>query len=215
MFGHEILMLANECRMISKEIGQSGGGCGGCCCGSGHFDFVSTVNECSQMVLVGGRMETVEMCQGGCHDRGGWRRRRMRMMSVGMILMEPRGGVGCSRGGNGGRRCGGSYHHRRRRVIGRRGRLLLARSRGRSHRRRRIELGVLAFAVPPQVNFALESPAAVVAGERLVAGVLPRVGNQVGRLAKGFPADGAFVRLFTCTQSNFNKRLYFQISIGH
>jgi hypothetical protein len=70
---------------------------------------------------------------------------------------------------------------------------------------------VLAFTVPPQVNFALECPAAVVAGERLVAGVLPRVGDQVGRLAKGFPADCAFVRLFTCsaTRSKVNKRLKF------
>ncbi len=212
MLGHEILMLANECRVISEEIGQSGGRCGRCCCGSGHLDFVCAVNECSQMILVGGRVETVEMCQGGCHDRGGGRRRRMRM-SVGMIwLMGESGGGGCRRGGHRGRRCGGSHDHRRRRVVGRRGRLLLGRRCrcGGGHRRRRVELGVLAFAVPPQVNFALESPAAVVAGERLVTGVLPRVGDQVGRLAKGFPADGAFVRLFTCsTRSNSNKRLTF------
>ncbi len=68
---------------------------------------------------------------------------------------------------------------------------------------------MLTFAVSPQVNFALESSAAVVAGERLVAGVLPRVGDQVGRLTKRFPADGTLVRFLTCTQLNFyNKNDY-------
>lgn len=61
---------------------------------------------------------------------------------------------------------------------------------------------MLTLAVTPQVDFALESSAAVVAGERLVARVFARMGDQVGRLAEGFPADRALVRLFTCVQSS-------------
>ena len=61
----------------------------------------------------------------------------------------------------------------------------------------RVELGVLALAVPPQVDFALESASAVVARERLVARVFARVRDQVRRLAERLTANGAFVRLFT------------------
>lgn len=62
----------------------------------------------------------------------------------------------------------------------------------------RVQLGVLALAMAPQIDFALESAAAVVARERLVPRVLPGVGDQVGRLAESFAADRALVRLFTC-----------------
>lgn len=50
----------------------------------------------------------------------------------------------------------------------------------------------------PQVDFALESSAAMIAGERLVTSVLSGVSDQVGRLAEGFTANGAFVWLLTC-----------------
>ncbi len=61
-----------------------------------------------------------------------------------------------------------------------------------------VQLGVLTLAVPPQVDFALESAAAVVASKRLVTSMLPRVGDQVGRLAESLTTDRAFVRLLTC-----------------
>ena len=57
---------------------------------------------------------------------------------------------------------------------------------------------VLAVAVPPQIDLALEGLVTESAGERLVAGVLAHVGDQIGRLAEGFAAHDALVRLFTC-----------------
>lgn len=57
---------------------------------------------------------------------------------------------------------------------------------------------VLAVAVPPQVDLALEGLVAQTASERLVSSVLAHVGDQIGRLAEGFTAHDAFVRLFTC-----------------
>lgn len=57
---------------------------------------------------------------------------------------------------------------------------------------------VLAVAVPPQVDLALEGLVAESAGKRLVAGVLAHVGDQIGRLAEGFAAHDALVRLLTC-----------------
>ena len=64
--------------------------------------------------------------------------------------------------------------------------------------RRRVQVGVLALAVPAQVHFPLEGAAALVAGERLVTGVLARVRDQVRRLAERLPANGALVRLLPC-----------------
>jgi len=60
---------------------------------------------------------------------------------------------------------------------------------------------VLAVAVPPQVDLALEGLVTESAGERLVAGVLAHVGDQIGRLAEGFAAHDALVWLLTCKQS--------------
>ena len=57
---------------------------------------------------------------------------------------------------------------------------------------------VLAVAVSPQVDLALEGLVTESAGERLVAGVLAHVGDQIGRLAEGFAAHDALVRLLTC-----------------
>ena len=64
---------------------------------------------------------------------------------------------------------------------------------------------MLAFLVPPQVDFSLESSSAVIAGERFVAGVLPGVRDQVGRLAECFAADRTFVGLFTYKFHHVNK----------
>ena len=54
---------------------------------------------------------------------------------------------------------------------------------------------MLAVAMPPQVHFALEGLVAESAGERFVARVLAHVGDEIGRLAKGFAAHDALVRL--------------------
>lgn len=200
MFGHKILLLANKRRMIGEEVRQSGG----CCGRSRHFDFAA-VNQGSQVIFIRGRMEAVEMGQGSGHDRSRWRRRchsgmttMMMPIRLLMILMKRSRSARCS-GCNHSR--GRSYDRRCRWVIGRRGRLLVGRCCG-YNRRWWIELGVLAFSVPPQVNFALKSSSAMIASKRFVAGVLPRVSDQVGRLTKGFAAYCALVRLFTCTQSN-------------
>lgn len=63
---------------------------------------------------------------------------------------------------------------------------------------------VLAVAVPPQVDLALERLVAQAASERLVAGVLAHVGDEIGRLAERFAAHNALVRLLSCY---FNKQL--------
>lgn len=57
---------------------------------------------------------------------------------------------------------------------------------------------VLAVAMSPQVDLALEGLVTESAGKRLVAGVLAHVGDQIGRLAEGFAAHDALVRLLTC-----------------
>ena len=202
MFGHEVLV-PDECRMIGEEVWQADGGCR---CGSGcHFDFVA-VEKRSDVILIWGWVNAVEMCQGGSHDRCGWCRRRhvgwRRMMMpirLRMILLMRRSRSVAGRVGS--RGCGYRSWRRCQTVGGRR------LGRGSSNGRRWIELGVLAFAVPPQVNFALEGASAVVASERLVAGVLPGVCDQVGRLAEGFPADRALVRLFAC---NYKQRTFSQ-----
>lgn len=47
---------------------------------------------------------------------------------------------------------------------------------------RRVEIGVLGFAVPPQINLPLEGTAAQFAGEGLETRVLPRMRDQVAAL---------------------------------
>ena len=56
---------------------------------------------------------------------------------------------------------------------------------------------VHAVRVASEVDLALEGAAADVAGERLEAGVLAAVRDQVGGLAEGLAADYALVWLFT------------------
>ncbi len=53
------------------------------------------------------------------------------------------------------------------------------------------------FYMSPEVYFPLEGLAAARAGERLVARVLPAVGDEVGGLAERFAADRALVGFFT------------------
>lgn len=66
---------------------------------------------------------------------------------------------------------------------------------------------VLAVAVPPQVDLALEGLVAKSAGERFVTGVLTHVGDQIGRLAEGFAAHDALVRLLTCNSQTDDKQI--------
>lgn len=66
---------------------------------------------------------------------------------------------------------------------------------GRRHRRHgRTEVGVLALAVTPQVDFALERLVAHAALERLVAGMLAHVRYEIGALAERLLAHDAHVR---------------------
>lgn len=68
-------------------------------------------------------------------------------------------------------------------------------------RRRERQVGhgrVLAVPVPPQIDLALERLVAQSAGERLVAGVLAHVGDEIRRLAERFAAHDALVRLLSC-----------------
>lgn len=62
----------------------------------------------------------------------------------------------------------------------------------------RADVRVLRLFVAPQVDLALERLVAQFAGERLVAGVLARVRDQVGALAERFAAHLALVGFFTC-----------------
>lgn len=62
-------------------------------------------------------------------------------------------------------------------------------------RRRFVRMVRLAMA--PTVDFPLERPAADVAREGLVAGVFPRVRDQVRRLTERLPTHCAFVRLLS------------------
>lgn len=59
------------------------------------------------------------------------------------------------------------------------------------------ELCVLGLLVSTEVDLPLKSPTAQVAGEGLVARVLPRVGDEVGALGESLPAHLAFVRFLT------------------
>ncbi len=61
---------------------------------------------------------------------------------------------------------------------------------------------VLTVAMASQVDLALERFVAQAAGERLVAGVLAHVRDQVRRLAERFAAHDALVRLLTCAPSD-------------
>ena len=61
----------------------------------------------------------------------------------------------------------------------------------------RPHVAVLRLLVSPQVNLPLEGPAAEIAGERFVAGVLPGVSYQVAALTEGFPAHHTLVRLLS------------------
>lgn len=86
----------------------------------------------------------------------------------------------------------------------RRRRRLRGGTRGRGGGRRRprgallwAQLGVLRLLVAAQVDLALERASAQVARERLEAGVLAAVRDQVGRLAERLAAHAALVRLFT------------------
>jgi len=54
--------------------------------------------------------------------------------------------------------------------------------------------------VASQIHLTLEGLITESTSEGLVSCVLPHVRDQIGTLAKGFQADGAFVGLFTCNQ---------------
>ncbi len=56
---------------------------------------------------------------------------------------------------------------------------------------------VLNVSVPLEVDLPLESLVAKVARERLVAGMLSHVGDEIGRLAEGLVAHHAHVGLLT------------------
>lgn len=56
------------------------------------------------------------------------------------------------------------------------------------------------FSVAPEVHLALEGLVAESAGEGLVAGVLPHVRDEVGRLAEGLAAHHALVGLLACRE---------------
>lgn len=62
----------------------------------------------------------------------------------------------------------------------------------------RVEVGVLGFAMPPQVDLPLKSSAAKLAGERLEARMFPRMRDQVAALRKRLAAHLALVRFFAC-----------------
>jgi len=63
---------------------------------------------------------------------------------------------------------------------------------------RRIEIGVLGLAVPPQVDLPLESSAAQLARERLETRVLSRMRDQIAALREGFSAHLTLVRFLAC-----------------
>ena len=58
--------------------------------------------------------------------------------------------------------------------------------------------GVLRLAVTAQINLALERSGADAAGERLEAGVLATVSDEVRRLTKGLATLATNVRLLSC-----------------
>lgn len=72
---------------------------------------------------------------------------------------------------------------------------------------RRVQIGVLSLAVPPQVDLALESSAAELAGERLEARVFPRVRDQVAALRERFAAYLTFMRFLACNRKETERRL--------
>jgi len=65
---------------------------------------------------------------------------------------------------------------------------------------RRVQIGVLSFAMPPQIDLTLESSAAELAGEWLEARVLSRVGDQVAALRECFAAYLTFMRFLACNR---------------
>ena len=82
-------------------------------------------------------------------------------------------------------------------------------------RRRQRQVGhgrVLAVAMSPQVDLALEGLVTESAGEWLVAGMLAHVGDQIGRLAEGFAAHDALVRLLTCNNRQTKRKHQFSDS---
>lgn len=68
----------------------------------------------------------------------------------------------------------------------------------RGRRRNVVTVGVDRFTVSAKVHFPLESFLTETAGEGLVAGVLPHVGDEVGGLTERLPAHYALVGLLTC-----------------
>lgn len=84
-----------------------------------------------------------------------------------------------------------SLHHRRVAV----GQRVLRRDRGDRRPLRGVQIRVLRLPVPSQVHLPLESSAAELAGERLEAGVLPRVRDQVTALRERLAAYLTLVRL--------------------
>lgn len=63
------------------------------------------------------------------------------------------------------------------------------------------------FPMSPQIDFPLESFVAQATSERFVAGVLPRMRDQIGTLAERFTTHYAFMRLLTCSTKKRNKFL--------
>ncbi len=60
-----------------------------------------------------------------------------------------------------------------------------------------------------QVNLALEGPAAEVAWEGLVAGVLPRVRDEVAALWERLAAHDTLVRLLACSKQSSVLTLFY------
>lgn len=203
VFGHKILV-TNESRMIGEEVRDSG--CGSCSRRRRHLDFL-TAKQRSQMFFVRWRVNAVQMCQRGSEyrsgrsRRSGSRRRLMRLVPVGLSEAVRMNWWSSRRTGGGSNYRGWGARNNRswwRRY--RRGSASCSRwsANGRRHDWRRIQFSVLTFTMSPQINFALESSTAVIAGERFVARVLPGVSDQVRGLAESLATHCALVRLLTC-----------------
>lgn len=89
-----------------------------------------------------------------------------------------------------------SLHHRRIST----GQGILSGNRANRRSMRRAYVGVLSLAVPPQIDFTLESSAAELAGEWLETRVLSRVRDQVAALRERFAAYLTFVRFLACNR---------------
>lgn len=66
--------------------------------------------------------------------------------------------------------------------------------------------GMLALPVSAQIDLPLERLVAQATRERLVAGVLAQVRDQVGRLAERLAAHHALVRFLACTDQKKKKK---------